>query len=148
MISIQSIKTEARQKNKPTVVSSTDWANAINWTIEAWKCHLNGQKWAHDFEVCCPEQYYMLLDDNGKLILSNPESITFSDTLANREWITKLSHQIADMRAKGEWTEAAEWVKLLNLVSQNQSYTPNEDAYIKRKKSVKGYRLIRIKNVA
>lgn len=148
MISIQNITTTSRQKNKPNQVSASSWANAVNWNIEAWKCYLSGQKWAHSFEICCPEQYYMLLNKKGQFILDNLELVSFTNSVANQEWVNRLSIQIADMRAKGEWTEAIVWSRLLNKVTMNLVPTPNEDAFKKSKKVVKGYRLIRIKTAA
>jgi hypothetical protein len=148
MISIQNIKTIARQKSKPASVSSSAWANAMNWNIEAWKCHLNGQKWAHDFVICCPEQYLMLLDKKGRFILSNPELIQFNDNVANREWAKRLVIQIADMQARGEWNEALIWSKLFTQITRFQRPTPNENKLAKTKKVIKGHRLIRIKSAA
>ena len=141
------IKT-ARLKNKPANVSAATWANAMNWNIEAWKCHVAGQKWSHSFEICCPEQYFMLLDKKGNFILKNVTDIRFADSIANRSWIKRLEQLVSDMRSKKEWNESMQWASLILKIKENQQITPNEDAFRKSKTVVKGYRLIRIKSAA
>lgn len=148
MITVENITKSARLKSKPNNISGTAWSNAMNWTIEAWKCELRGQKWAHSFEICCPEQYYMLLDDNGRFILTGVIDLKFTDSPAMNKWAVKLESQIADMRSKNEWVESLRWAKLLGLIRENVNTKPNEDAFIKTKKVVKGHRLIRINNAA
>jgi hypothetical protein len=145
-MSIEKIKRTARQKSKPVNVSSSDWANAMNWNIEAWKCYFDGQKWVHQFEVCCPEQYYMLIDKKGKFILPLSQ-VCFSENELNKLWLKRLESQIMDMQEKGEWNEALQWRKLYNRIQKFQLPTPNEDHFKKSKKTIKGHRLIRI-NVA
>jgi hypothetical protein len=148
MNTFQDIKTTARQRNKPTNVDSSAWANAMNWNIEAWKCHLKGQKWAHTFEICCPEQYFMLLDENGKFILSESTKVHFANTPGNRVWANRIKSQMEDMRLKGEWNEALEWSRLFSKLTKDTLLHPNEAAFANRKKTVKGYRLIRINTAA
>ncbi len=139
---------EARKKNAPMNVSPSEWANAMNWSIEAWKCILSGQKWVHDFEICCPEQYYMLINRKGEFILSEAENVSFSNSLANKNWVKNLENQVADMRARNEWMEALQWMKLIEKINQNPLPTPNETDFIKTKNVVKGHKLIRIKSAA
>tara|TARA_R110002050_G_scaffold300722_2_gene471964 strand:+ start:110549 stop:110995 length:447 start_codon:yes stop_codon:yes gene_type:complete len=139
---------QSRQKSKPSSVSASTWANAVNWNIEAWRCYLAGQNWVHTIEICCPEQYYMLVNEKGEFILSNSNLITFQDNLANREWANRLKIQIAEMRSKGEWNEAIEWSKLLVKLTKDSILNPNERALIQQKHTVKGHRLIRINAAA
>ena len=148
MITIENIKKNARSKSQPIIVGASAWANAMNWNIEAWKCVLDGQKWTHTFEICCPEQYFLLLDESGQFILSDSKSVKFIDTVANRRWITELENLIIDMRAKQEWTEAKRWEALVSKIKNIQISTPNEDAYKMTKRIVKGHRLIRINSAA
>ena len=148
MKTLENITKNARLKSKPSNISGTAWSNAMNWTIEAWKCELRGQKWVHSFEICCPEQYYLLLDETGRFILSDVNDLNFTDSPAMNKWAVKLESQIADMRSKNEWVESLRWAKLLGLINENLKTTPNEDAFIKSKKVVKGHRLIRIKSAA
>jgi len=146
-MSIEKIKRAVRQKAKPSHISSMEWANAMNWNIEAWKCYFNGQKWVHQFEVCCPEQYDMLIDKKGKFILPL-EQVSFRDNEINKLWTKRLQNQIVDMQEKGEWNEALQWRKLYNRIQSFQRATPNEDHFKKTKTTVKGHRLIRIKSAA
>jgi len=148
MTTIENFTKTARLKSKPTNVSAATWANAMNWSIEAWKCVLGGQKWAHSFEVCCPEQYYMLLDTQSKFILEDVENVKFADSIANRAWVSKLEKLVIDMRSKSEFNESLQWVALIAKIKDNQQNTPNEDAFRKGKTVVKGHRLIRIKSAA
>ena len=71
MRNLGDIKLAVRKKNKPEYMSKLEWANSINWTIEAWKCYVHGQKWIHDFVITCPEQYFLLLDAKGNLFCRN-----------------------------------------------------------------------------
>lgn len=148
MTTIDNFTKTARLKSKPANVSAATWANAINWSIEAWKCVLGGQKWVHTFEVCCPEQYYLLLDDKGKFILEDSENVKFSNSIANGMWVSKLEKLVIDMRSKSEFNESRQWANLIAKIRDNQDNTPNEDAFKKSKTVVKGHRLIRIKSAA
>lgn len=148
MKTIENFTKTARIKSKPVHVSAVAWANAMNWSIEAWKCILGGQKWTHSFEICCPEQYYMLLDAEGKFILEEVDNVKFIDSLANRAWVSTLEKLVVDMRSKSEFNESLQWVALIAKIKDNQQTTPNEDAFRKRKVVVKGHRLIRIKTAA
>lgn len=147
MYSLADIKQSTRQKNKPSNLSKMEWVSSVNWTIEAWKCYLNGQKWIHEFVITCPEQYLMLLNDKGQFILPDLKKVRFEDNQANRLWSSKLQKQISEMRDRGEWNESLEWTKVLNQLVKNQGSSPNQDSFAKSK-SVKGYKLIRIKSAA
>ncbi|MGB0806627.1 MAG: hypothetical protein ACPGRC_08050 [Salibacteraceae bacterium] len=147
MYSIADIKQNTRQKNKPSNLSKMQWVSSINWTIEAWKCYLNGQKWIHDFVITCPEQYHMLLNDKGQLILPDLKAVRFEDNEANRAWAKLLRSQIIEMRDRGEWNESIEWTKVLRQLVKSQGTSPNENGIVKQK-AVKGHKLIRIKPAA
>lgn len=148
MSAIQNIQSQARQKSKPSQVSPTAWANAVNWNIEVWKCYLKGQTWTHELEICCKEQYEMLLNKEGRLILPNVRMVRFKDNVANKEWVKQLTVQITDMRDKGEWNESLVWSRLLARIVIFQKPTPNEEGLKKGKLKVKGHKLIRIKTAA
>lgn len=145
---LEHIVKEARLKSKPQNVSPKEWANAMNWNIEAWKCILNGQKWVHEFEICCPEQYHMLLNKKGQFILSDSENVVFKNTNSIRIWLKELEQQVADMRSKSEWIEALQWSMLIKKITHKTLPTPNEAGFVKTKKIVKGYKLVRIKSAA
>lgn len=146
--SFKTIKNAARKKNTPELVKPSVWANAVNWTIEAWNCYLKGQKWTHGFEICCPEQYYLLLNDKGTFILEDTNGLTFTNNLANAKWMQQLQAQIIEMQTKGEWVEAFRWTKLLKKIKGNVKPTPNEDHLVRTKAPIKGQRLIRINSAA
>lgn len=146
MYSIADIKQNTRQKNKPANLSKMEWVSSVNWTIEAWKCHLNGQKWIHEFVINCPEQYHMLLDEKGEFILPNLKKVRFADNEANRDWAVVLRKQIIEMRERGEWNESIEWTKVLRQLMKFQGSSPNED--LLKNKAVRGHKLIRIKSAA
>mgnify|MGYP000520336837 CR=1 FL=1 len=146
MKTIHQIKAVSRQKNKPSNVSKVEWANAINWTIEAWKCHLKGQTWIHDFVIKCPEQYFLMLNEKGQFIFPL-KSVRFEDNDANTAWAVRLRHGIQEMRIKGEWNESMEWTKVLRQLIRYQGVSPNQDA-LKKRQAIKGYKLIRIKPAA
>ena len=148
MITIENISKKARLASKPNNVSASAWANAMNWNIEAWKCVLGGQKWIHTFEICCPEQYYMLLDEKGRFILSDVKDLKFADSTSIRKWVKRIESLIIDMREKSEWNESLKWAALVSQIMSDQSATPNEDVFKKGKRVVKGHRLIRIKSAA
>jgi hypothetical protein len=147
MRNLEEIKLKVRKKNKPAYVSKSNWANSINWTIEAWKCYMNGQKWIHDFVVTCPEHYFMLLDENGKFILPELKTVRFENNEANNSWSKELRLQISEMRDRGEWNESIEWTKVLRQLVKFQGVTPNQDRLVQTK-TIKGHRLIRIKPAA
>lgn len=144
---LNQLKQDIRRVSKPSNVSSNEWANAVNWNIEVWKCHLSGQQWNIPLEISCPEQYQLLLNEDGNSIVENVELLNFKDNYANRMWAEKLTHLVSDMREKGEWVESLNWIKLLNRVSQNQRPTPNE-GLIRSKGRVKGHKLIRVNQAA
>ena len=147
MRTLDKIKIATRKKVKPTNISKLEWANAVNWTIEAWKCYLNGQKWVHEFEVLCPEQYFMLIDAEGQLILPELKNVKFANNEPNREWSNRLRKQIIEMRARGEWNESMEWTKVLRQLVRFHGVSPNQDA-LEKNKAIKGHKLIRIKSAA
>lgn len=149
MKNLQQITSGLRKAKTPQGVSQQQWANAVNWTIEAWKCHLAGQQWMHQIEICAPEQYYALLDKWGNLIVKNADLIRFKNNSAIQNWVVQLKEQIADMRARGEFNEAIRWNAVVQHMEQFVLPTPNENAFKMHKKNVvKGHRLIRIKAVA
>ena len=142
------IQKDIRSKSKPTHVSTTEWADSINWTIEAWKCHLSGQKWTHPFTICCPEQYALLTDEKGKFILDNVKELHYSSNLANRLWVNRLETQIREMKANDEWLESISWSKLLDQIRESFPKASTNLATYPAKRVVKGHRLIRIKTAA
>lgn len=149
MRNLQQITSGLRKSKTPTGVNQQQWANAVNWTIEAWKCHLAGQQWTHQIEICAPEQYYALLDKCGNLIVKNTQLIGFKNNIAINKWMHQLKDQIVDMRARGEFNEAIRYNSLVQHIAQFVLPTPNETALKRNKKNVvKGHKLIRIKPVA
>lgn len=146
MKTFEEIKAASRQKTKPGMISKGEWANAVNWTIEAWKCYLNGQIWIHDFVIKCPEQYFLMLNEKGQFIFPL-KSIRFENNEANRAWAVRLRNGIQEMRLKGEWNESVEWTKVLRQLVSYQGISPNQDA-LKKHQAVKGHKLIRIKSAA
>ena len=147
MRSLNKIKSTIRQKNKPLNLTKLQWVNSVNWTIEAWKCYLGNQVWAHDFVITCPEQYLMMLNEKGMFILSDIKNVRFADNEANKAWELVLKNQIYEMRSRGEWNESIEWTKVLRQLVRCQGISPNEENFL-RKKTIKGHRLIRIKTAA
>jgi hypothetical protein len=142
------IQKDIRSKSKPTHVSTIEWANSVNWTIEAWKCHLSGQKWVHSFTICCPEQYALLTDENGRFILENVKDLRFSTNLANRLWMNRLEAQIQEMKANDEWLESIAWSRLLDKIRESFPEVIVPQTKYPTKRVVKGHRLIRIKVAA
>lgn len=146
MKTLEEFKAIARQKTKPSNISKQEWANAINWSIEAWKCHLDGQTWIHDFVIKCPEQYYLMVNERGQFLFPL-KNVQFANNDANKAWAVRLRKSIQEMRAKGEWNESMEWTKVLRQLVSFQGVSPNQEA-LKKNKTVKGYKLIRIKSAA
>jgi hypothetical protein len=145
MKTLHQITNRLRKSSTPTGVNNAQWANAVNWTIEAWKCYLAGQKWMHALTICAPEQYYALLNKTGELIVGNKSLLRFENNGAISNWTAQLKEQIADMRSKGEFNESLRWGRILAELEQFMLPTPNENSIKTMKPRVKGHRLIRIK---
>ena len=134
MKTLQDVKSTARKKTTPANISKQEWASAVNWAIEAWKCHLNGQNWIHDFVVKCPEQYELMVNEKGNFLFPL-KNVQFANNEANKAWAVRLRSAIQEMRAKGEWNESIEWAKVWRQLVSFQGNSPNQEA-LKRQKKV------------
>ncbi|UTW60954.1 hypothetical protein KFE98_13080 [bacterium SCSIO 12741] len=75
---------------KPDNLSPHAWNYMIKIARDIWASHENGSDWKNKVLISCKEFYQLLLDDQGKLILSKSELLRFANNAHIRNWSNEL----------------------------------------------------------
>ncbi|GAB5538396.1 MAG: hypothetical protein Salg2KO_04990 [Salibacteraceae bacterium] len=106
--------------HRPINYSDAAWNQIISQSKEVWSKYLNGENWQKELEITCKEAYLMLVNTEGKLIVSDESLLSYVKNEHVKTWMRRLEEiAFKALRDKKYKTAERYFGKVIKLDGQN-----------------------------
>lgn len=89
-MSTNELNTFLNSFDRPNNYSDVAWQQVIAQAKEVWFHYLNGESIDHSVEISCKESYLMLVNKEGKLIITDESMLNYVKNQFNESWRVHL----------------------------------------------------------
>jgi tetratricopeptide (TPR) repeat protein len=82
--------------DKPVNYSSQAWNQVLNQSREIWNAFIHGENWQKQLDITCKEAYLMLVNKDGKLIVSDESLLNY----LKNEHVKSWKHRVEEIAFK------------------------------------------------